>query len=113
MYFGYTQMWRLTFVPAGFAIVMGTSIAYALVYFVGAEKGKAAATRYVSAVNYALVGLSVANLAFGALTGDLGLFVGSYGPGPLFEMAVLGVMCVGSLWFMARAYVNSKKDELE
>lgn len=111
MYYGYELMWTLTFVPVGFAIVMAASIAYCLVYAVGAARGGTAAARYLRACSMALVAASVGDVVYAAASGDGATFLAWYGVWPLLEMAVLGIMCVGSLWFMAMAYVRGKVRE--
>ncbi len=111
MYFGYNQMWVFTFVPVGFVITMAASVGFGLVYVVGARRGKAAAMRYNSVVAYSFLGLAALDLAWAAASGQLAGFLRAYGPGPLTEMIVLALMCVGSLWFMAVAYANSKVEE--
>jgi hypothetical protein len=110
VYFGYTEMWRLAFLPIGFVIVMAASIAFGLVYVVGASKGRAAALRYTSVVAAAFLAASVADLLWAGLSGQLAMFLDRYGWTPLIEMAVLALMCVGSLWFMAVSYANSKRE---
>lgn len=111
MYYGYDLMWTLTFVPVGFLIVMVASIAYCLVYVVGATRGGAAAARYLKACTISLLLASVADVVYALASGDAQTFLAWYGVWPLLEMAVLGVMCVGSLWFMAVAYVRGKSRE--
>lgn len=109
MYFGYGQIWQFTFVPAGFAIVMATSVALGLVYAVGAKWGKEPARRYTNLVAGTFIALAVADLLLAALSGSLERFLIAYGWGPLVEMIVLAMLCVGSLWFMAVSYVTSKR----
>lgn len=111
MYFGYLQMWRYTFVPVGFAIVMATFVALALVYAVGSARGGRAARRYVTIVSLAFLAASALDLLWGLMSGHLGGFIGAYGLGPLIEMAVLAALCIGSMWFMASAYVAGKMRE--
>ncbi len=111
MYYGYELMWTLTFVPVGFLIVMAASIGYCLVYVVGAARGSVAAARYLKACTISLLLASLADVVYALASGDAQTFLAWYGVWPLLEMAVLGVMCVGSLWFMAAAYVRGKSRE--
>lgn len=110
MYFGYGQIGQFTFVPVGFVIVMATSVALGLVYAVGATRGPEAARRYTNVVAALFVALAAADLVWAAVSGDFVSFLVAYGWGPLVEMWVLALLCVGSLWFMAVSYVNSKRD---
>lgn len=111
MYYGYELMWTLTFVPIGFVVVMASSMAYCIVYAVGASRGAEAASNYLTACNRAFVGASVATVVYAIASRQATTFFAWYGVGPLIEMAVLGAMCVGSLWFMASAYVRGKVRE--
>lgn len=106
MYYGYELMWTLTFVPVGFVIVMAASIAYCLVYVVGASAGGTAAASYLRATTTLTLAASVGDVVYAVASGDGATFLSWYGVWPLAEMAVLGIMCVGSLWFMATAYVR-------
>lgn len=108
MYFGYSEIWRFTFVPVGFAITMVTFIALCLVYAYGAKRDRRAVARYVNAVSLGFVAASIVDVGLGVATGQFGRFLNAFGWAPLMEMVVLAVMCVGSMWFMAVAYTNSK-----
>ena len=108
MYFGYAQIWRFTFVPLGFVIVMATFVALCAVYLVGASTNARTAARYLT-WTLRLFGVAiVADVVFAIASGQLGVFVASFGISPLFEMVVLAFLCVGSMGFMASKYVASK-----
>lgn len=111
MNYGYESMWMLTFVPAGFVITMVAFLAMCLVYAVGAYRGRRSAAVWVRFWSIAFIVAAGADLAYGAATGQLGDFLRLYGVTPLAEMIILAVLCVGSMWFMAVSYVNSKQDE--
>lgn len=108
MYFGYSEIWRFTFVPVGFVITMVAFIALCLVYAYGARRDARAVARYVNSVSMAFVAASAVDLGVALGTGQFGRFLTAFGWAPLTEMLVLAVMCVGSMWFMAVAYANSK-----
>ncbi|MDZ4170134.1 MAG: hypothetical protein U1E26_10870 [Coriobacteriia bacterium] len=108
MNYGYGQMWTLTFVPVGFVIVIASSMAYCLVYAVGASRGAVAAQVYLRFCDRALAVASACTIVYAVASGQATTFLAWYGVGPLVEMAVLGIMCVGSLWFMASVYVRGK-----
>lgn len=108
MYHGYEMMWTFTFVPVGFVITMLAFLAFCFVYAVGASRGGAAAAAWVRFWGWAFLGASAADLVWAAATGSLGAFVELYGVTPLVEMTVLALLCVGSMWFMATAYVRGR-----
>jgi len=110
VYFGYNQIWQFRFIPVGFLIVMATFIALACVYVVGASRGQDAAARYMKGTTSAFVILAVGDLAWAVVAGELDRFVDVYGWAPFVEMAVLAMLCVGSMWFMGLSYVNSRRN---
>ena len=109
MYFGYSEIWRFTFIPIGFAIVMSTFIALSLVYAVGASRGKKAAIRYVNITTVVFFAAVAVDLLLPLVSGQLALFLRTLGWSPLIEMSVLAALCVGSMWSMAVSYVTSKE----
>lgn len=111
MYFGYGQIWLFAFVPVGFAIVMAASVALGFVFLVGPRRGGRAAVRYTSSVLGAFVLLSALDVAWATVTGRLAAFARAYGYGPLLEMIVLALLCVGSLGLMAMSYATTKAAE--
>lgn len=112
MYYGYESMWMLTFVPVGFVITMIAFLAMCLVYAVGASRGKRGAASWLRFWSFAFVAAAAADVIYGVATGQVEDFLRLYGATPLAEMVLLAVMCVGSMWFMAVSYVNSKKDDV-
>ncbi len=111
MYFGYAQMWRFEFVPLGCAFVLLVGTALALVYVVGSTRGKAAAQRYLRFWTWAGVIGTLGLIGWAAVTGDLQRFLVAYGPGTLFELAVLAAMFLIAMWIMAVSYLAGKKDD--
>ena len=110
MYFGYAQIWRFTFIPIGFAIVMGSLVALCLVYAVGASRGKRAADRYLKrAVFLTTVALAL-DLGYAIVSGQLALFLTTLDWAPLVEMTALALMCLAPMWFMGSRYVAEKHD---
>jgi len=110
VYFGYESMWTFTFVPAGFVLVMGVSIALGLIYAVGASKGAKASEKYLRACTLVLVVGVLADIAYALATGQLEQFAQAYGIVPLLEMTVLAGMCLGAMLLMASSYVRSKQE---
>jgi len=108
VYFGYQTMWTFSFLPIGFVLVMGVSIALGLIYAVGSSRGKDAALRYLRVCTVVLLVGGALDIAYAVATGQLARFVAAYGIVPLLEMSVLALMCVGAMALMASSYVSSK-----
>lgn len=108
MYFGYQMMWMFTFVPLGFLLVMGVSVALGLIYAVGSARGRDAAIRYLRVCMAVLLVGGMAIIAYSLASGQLARFVAAYGIVPLLEMSILALMCVGAMALMASSYVSSK-----
>lgn len=104
-------MWLLTFVPAGFVIVMLGFVAFSLVYAVGATQGARPARRYLQVSTWLFLGLLAADIVYALLSGQMSRFLTMYGAMPLVEMGILAFMCVFAMWFMAVSYVNTKTKE--
>jgi hypothetical protein len=106
VYFGYLSLQSFTFLNAGFWVVMISGIGLALVYVVGTYRGKRAAQLWIGAcVAILAIGL-VADIAFAVMTGQWEAFMLAFGFGTLLEMGVLGLLFVGSMWFMALRYTQ-------
>jgi hypothetical protein len=111
VYFGYGQIWRFAFVPVAFAIVMAAFVALCLVYAVGASKGGRAAGRYLTVTTAVFAAASVVTLLWALISGQFAGFLGAYGWGPIVELSMLALLCLGSMGFMAGAYVRTKVDD--
>jgi len=111
LYFGYSEIWRFTFIPLGFTIVMATFVALCLVYAVGASRGADAAIRYVNITTIVFIAAVTLDLLMALLSGQLPLFLRTLGWSPLIEMSVLAALCIGSMWFMAVSYATSRGAE--
>ena len=95
-----------TFLAAAFWVVMVSGVGLILVYAVGTYRGKRAAQLWTNAcVALLFIGLA-ADVVFAVLSGQWTSFMNVYGSGPLFEMAILGFLFVGSMWFMALRYTQ-------
>ena len=95
-----------TFLAAAFWVVMVSGVGLIMVYAVGTYRGKRAAQLWTNAcVALLVVGLA-ADMAFAVLTGQWQSFMNVYGWGPLLEMGILGLLFVGSMWFMAIRYTQ-------
>ena len=95
---------------AGFWVVMAVGIALALVYAVGAKKGKRAAQMWTDVCVAALALGAVGVIAWALASGQLRSFLVQFGYGPLFEMLVLAALFIGSMWFMAVRYTQGLKE---
>lgn len=110
MYFGYLSLQSLTFLAAGFVVVMTAGLGLILVYAVGTYRGKRAAQLWVRAcVGVLVIGLA-ADMVFAVATRQWEAFLLAYGLGSFVEMVVLGLLFVGSMWFMALRYTQDLKD---
>jgi hypothetical protein len=106
VYFGYLSLQSFTFLSAGFFVVMVAGLGLTLVYPVGAYRGKRAAELWVkSCVAILVVGLA-ADVAFAVASRQWEAFLLTYGLGSLLEMGILGLLFVGSMWFMAVRYTQ-------
>jgi len=109
VYFGYTGLSRFTFLALGFWVVMVAGIAFALVYGVGSTRGKRAARMWTdSCVAFSVLG-AAGVIAWAWVTGELPAFLATYGFDPLGEMAVLAVLFLSTMWFMAIRYTEGLK----
>jgi hypothetical protein len=103
---GAVALQAFTFLAAGFWVVMVSGLALLLVYAVGATLGRRAARAWVNAcVALLVVGIG-ADVAYAVVSGEWEAFLLAYGFGPLLEMGVLGLLFVGSMWFMALRYTQ-------
>ena len=110
MYFGNGGLARYSFLGMGFWVVIIAGVAFALVYAVGATRGKRAAKLWTDAcVAFVLLG-GAADIAWAVARGEWRSFMATYGVEPLIEMAVLGALFLGTMWFMAIRYTGGLKD---
>jgi hypothetical protein len=109
VYFGYLSLQSFTFLAAGFVVVMTAGVGLIMVYAVGTYRGKRAAELWVNAcVALLVIGLA-ADMVFAVVTRQWEAFLLAYGLGSLIEMGILGLLFVGSMWFMALRYTQSLK----
>jgi len=95
-----------TFLAAAFWVVMVSGVGLIMVYAVGTYRGKRAAQLWTNAcVALLFIGLA-ADVVFAVMSGQWDAFMNVYGSGPLLEMGILGLLFVGSMWFMAIRYTQ-------
>ena len=110
MYFGYGGMAQYPFLSVGFWVVMVVAFAFLLVYFVGSTRGKRAARMWTDVcVALALLG-GVVDVLWALQSGEWRSFLAIYGFEPLAEMAMLALLLLGTMWFMAIRYTEGLKD---
>jgi hypothetical protein len=110
VYFGYLSLQSFSFLAAGFWVVMVSGVGLILVYAVGTYRGKRAARLWTRAcISVLAIGLAV-DIVFAVVTKEWEAFMLAYGFGSLLEMVVLGLLFVGSMWFMALRYTQSLKE---
>ena len=110
MYFGYLSLQSFAFLAAGFWVVLTVGVGLILVYAVGTYRGKRAAQLWTQACVAVLVVGIAADVAFAMVSGQWEAFLLTYGSGTLLEMGLLGLLFVGSMWFMALRYTQGLKD---
>jgi hypothetical protein len=108
--FGYAGFSRFTFLGSGFWIVLVSALAFVLVFAVGSRRGKQAARAWTNTCVTLSLGGFALDLLYAAGTGELRRFLSYYGWGPLVEMAILALLFLGTLWFMAIRYTGGLKD---
>jgi hypothetical protein len=108
--FGYEGFARFTFLSMGFWVVMVAGIAFAMVFAVGPTRGKRAAKLWTDACVWLVVFGSAADFLWAWLSGEGRAFLALYGAAPLIEMAVMGLLFLGIMWFMAIRYTDGLKD---
>ncbi len=106
MYFGYVSLVSYPFVSFGFWVVLIATVGFTLVYPVGSSRGRRAAEQWIRACVVLLVVGGVADVTWAVLSGQWSAFMATFGSGPLVEMAMLGTLVVGSMWFMAVRYTQ-------
>jgi hypothetical protein len=103
-------MAQYSFLAVGFWVVMVVAVAFLLVYFVGSTRGKRAARMWTSAcVALAVLG-GLLDILWALLSTEGRSFIAVYGFGPLGEMAMLALLLLGTMWFMAIRYTEGLKD---
>jgi hypothetical protein len=108
--FGYAPFERYTFLGIGFGVVVVIGMAFALVYVIGAMRGKKVAELWVDAC---VAGLAVGGLVdagYALFSGQLRGFLVEFGPGPLLEMIGVAVLFLGTMWFMAIRYTDGLEE---
>ncbi len=106
MYFGYAQLSRYTFVGIGFWLVLAVGFAFTLVYVVGSTKGKRAAHMWTDACLLTVVVGGILDIVWAVASGEWRSFMRTIGVLPLVEMALLGLLFIGTMWFMAVRYTQ-------
>ena len=110
MYFGNAGLARFAFIGVGFWVVMVSAFAFLLVFGVGSTRGKRAAKLWVDmCVALTLLGAG-GDVLWAWLSGEWRSYLVAYGTGPLFEMFLLAVLFLGTMWFMAIRYTDGLKD---
>ena len=110
MYSGNAALSHYAFLAVGFWIVMVSGIAFTLVYAIGPTRGKQAARLWTNLCVAMVVVGGIGDVAWAMAVGEWRSFMGTIGPEPLIEMAMLAVLFLGSMWFMAIRYTGGLKD---
>ena len=107
---GASALSHYVFLGVGFWVVMVSGIAFTLVYAVGKMRGKRAAVLWTNLCVAMVVVGGIGDIAWAIAVGEWRSFMANIGPEPLIEMAVLALLFLGSMWFMAIRYTGGLKD---
>lgn len=108
MNYGYQAMATLPFLTIGFICVALGALGFGITFALGPIKGGRFALKF-SRVWAALTGVAISLTAlFAYFTGQLTIFLKSYGYSPLLEMVVLAAGWIVIMWFMATQYATGR-----
>lgn len=110
MYSGLARLPLYPFVAVGVAVVLAVGVGLALVYVVGALRGRRAAVAYTRACEGALVVGLAADAVWAATSGQWSGFMREIGLSALSEMLVLAALLLLTVWFMAHRYIQGMTD---
>ena len=97
-----------TFIQYGIAWFLAAGFIFGFTFLIGARAGAVPAYRFKRVFGWVFLTVAVLLAAWGYTSGQMARFTGAWGLGSLFEMVLLGFAWVGTMWFMATSYVNSK-----
>jgi len=97
-----------TFIRYGIAWFLAAGFIFGFTFLIGARAGAVAAYRFKRTFGWVFLGVAALLAGWGYTSGQMVRFTGAWGLGSLFEMVLLGFGWVGTMWFMATSYVNSK-----
>lgn len=110
MNFGFASFSDYRFLGAGFWVVMVTGVGLALVYVVGATRGRRAAQQWIDACMLVLAVGGIVDIVWALVSGQWRSFMVQFGFAPLAEMMLLGALFIGTMWWMAVRYTAGLKE---
>ena len=96
------------FIQAGFVWFLLCGLLFGITFFIGWKRGGVPAYRFKRAWTWIWLAGTAAIAAYGYLSGEMGEFIGGWGLGAMFDIVGLGLGWVGTMWWMATSYSNSR-----
>lgn len=110
MYSGLARLPLYPFVAVGVLVVLAAGTGLALVYVVGAMRGRRAALIYTRACEGVLVAGLLGDMAWAVASGQWSGFMREIGLSALWEMLVLAALLLFTVLFMAHRYIEGMTD---
>ena len=98
----------MRFIQWGIIWFLAVGLLFGLTFFIGWRRGGVPAYRYKRSLGWVFLAGASALAAWGYLTGEMNAFLTGWGVGSLLDMVGLGFAWVGTMWFMATSYSNSR-----
>ena len=96
------------FIQAGFVWFMLCGLLFGLTFFIGWKRGGVPAYRYKRNLTWVWLAVTAVIAAYGYFSGEMRQFTNGWGTWALFDMVGLGMGWVGTMWWMATSYSNSR-----
>lgn len=102
------QLQQFPFVQGYVFASLAAFLAFGVVFAVGARRGVSAGARLFLGVRNGYAAVSLALVAWGAVTGQLSRAVAALGASVLLEIVVFCVLWIGIMYFMSSRYLATK-----
>ena len=96
------------FIQIGIGWFLSVGFLFGLTFLIGWRRGGVPAYRYKRALGWIFLVGAVAIAGYGYLSGEMASFLNGWGFASLVDMVALGLAWVGTMWFMATSYSNSR-----
>lgn len=96
------------FIQLGFVWFLLCGLLYGLTFLIGWKRGGVAAYRFKRNFSYVWLIGSLVLAAYGYFSGEMAAFVRGWGWGAMLDVVMLGLGWVGTMWWMATSYSNSR-----
>lgn len=98
----------MRFIQWGVVWFLSVGLLFGLTFLIGWRRGGVPAYRYKRALGWVFLAGALGLAAYGYVTGEMDAFLSGWGVGSLIDMVGLGFAWVGTMWFMATSYSNSR-----